>query len=181
MLPRCCAARNAGVSPVAPEGGSHSLWICPTTTTRRRWRRTVLPAPTASFDLCIVRPATSERSTTPQPWADGSAFVSKTRREGAWPYFVALRGRLQRSRCVLGPNQLESAFSMKDFTREMEAIRLDIETLRAMIDLALDRGAGAEDINLRACAQVLYERKHRLAELESITLYESRGGERRVE
>lgn len=58
---------------------------------------------------------------------------------------------------------------------ETEAVRLDIETLRAMIDVALDRGAGAEDINLQACAQVLNERKRRLAELESITFYESRG------
>jgi hypothetical protein len=58
---------------------------------------------------------------------------------------------------------------------ETEAVRLDIETLRAMIDVALDRGAGAEDINLQACAQVLNERKRRLAELESISFYEWRG------
>jgi alpha-D-ribose 1-methylphosphonate 5-triphosphate synthase subunit PhnL len=34
----------------------------------------------------------------------------------------------------------------------MEAVHLDIEALRVMIDLALDRGAAADDTNLRACA-----------------------------
>jgi hypothetical protein len=65
---------------------------------------------------------------------------------------------------------------MNDYAREMEAVHLDIEALRVMIDLALDRGAAADDTNLRACAKVLYERKRRLAELENITLYVSRRG-----
>jgi hypothetical protein len=69
---------------------------------------------------------------------------------------------------------------MREYRRELEEIRLDIETLRAMIDLALDRGA-TDDTHLRACAQVLNERNRRLAELESITLYVSRGSESRTE
>jgi len=55
---------------------------------------------------------------------------------------------------------------MKEHARELDVVRLDIETLRAMIDDALDRGAGGEDIHLRACAQLLYERRRRLDELE---------------
>jgi hypothetical protein len=38
---------------------------------------------------------------------------------------------------------------MNDYAREIEAVRLDIETLRAMIDLALDQAAGADSTNLR--------------------------------
>jgi hypothetical protein len=64
---------------------------------------------------------------------------------------------------------------VRDHRREIDDVRSDIETLRAMIDLSLDQGATAEDMHLSACARVLDERKRRLTELESITLYISRG------
>ena len=54
---------------------------------------------------------------------------------------------------------------MKDCAQELEDVRLDIETLRTMIDLALDGGARGEDILLRACANVLYDERRRLDEL----------------
>ena len=60
---------------------------------------------------------------------------------------------------------------MKDCAQELEDVRLDIETLRTMIDLALDGGARGEDILLRACANVLYDKRRRLDELERMTLY----------
>jgi hypothetical protein len=65
---------------------------------------------------------------------------------------------------------------MKDHAAELEGVRLDIETLRTMIDLARDKGVGSEDMMLRACAEVLYERRKRLDELGRITLYVSRRG-----
>lgn len=55
---------------------------------------------------------------------------------------------------------------MDDLSGEINDIRLDIETLRTMIDLALDRGVGAEDLLLRASANVLYDRRARLEQLE---------------
>jgi hypothetical protein len=64
---------------------------------------------------------------------------------------------------------------MKDRAQEIDDLRLDIETLRAMIDVALDKGVGGEDVFLRACADVLYDRRKRLDELERVTLYVSRG------
>ena len=63
---------------------------------------------------------------------------------------------------------------MKDRAQEIEDVRFDIETLRVLIDCALDNGARGSDPALRACAKVLHERGRRLDELESITLYVSR-------
>jgi hypothetical protein len=55
---------------------------------------------------------------------------------------------------------------MDELTREIDDLRLDIATLRAMIDLALDQGRGGEDPLLRASANILYERRARLEQLE---------------
>ena len=55
---------------------------------------------------------------------------------------------------------------MDDLSREIDDLRLDIQTLRAIIDLALDKGVSGDDIMLRACANVLHERRIRLEELE---------------
>ena len=51
---------------------------------------------------------------------------------------------------------------------ELENLRLDVDTLRTLIDLALDRGATGEDILLQACATVLRERRVRLEKLERV-------------
>jgi hypothetical protein len=59
---------------------------------------------------------------------------------------------------------------MDDLSREIDDLRLDIKTLRTIIDLALDKGVSADDIILRACANVLYERRTRLEELERAQL-----------
>jgi hypothetical protein len=59
---------------------------------------------------------------------------------------------------------------MDDLSREIEDLRLDVQMLRTMIDLALDRGGSGDDITLRACADVLHERRTRLEELERATL-----------
>lgn len=59
---------------------------------------------------------------------------------------------------------------MDELSREIEDLRLDVQTLRTIIDLALDRGATGEDFMLRACANVLYERRSRLEELERAEL-----------
>ena len=48
----------------------------------------------------------------------------------------------------------------------MHELRLDIATLRALIDAALDRGISGRDYLLQACANVLYERRKRLERLE---------------
>ncbi len=48
---------------------------------------------------------------------------------------------------------------------EIEAVRLDIETLRLLIDVSLDQGVAVNDPMLRACANVLYERNGRLEAL----------------
>ena len=64
---------------------------------------------------------------------------------------------------------------MNDRAQELEDVRLDIETLRTMIDLALDGGARGEDILLRACANVLHDKRRRLDELERMTIYVSKG------
>jgi hypothetical protein len=45
---------------------------------------------------------------------------------------------------------------------EIEAVRLDIETLRLLIDVSLAKGVAVNDPMLRACANVLYERNGRL-------------------
>ena len=55
---------------------------------------------------------------------------------------------------------------MDDLRRDIADPRLDVQTLRTMIDVALDRGISADDITLRACANVLHERRTRLEELE---------------
>jgi hypothetical protein len=51
---------------------------------------------------------------------------------------------------------------------ELDDVRLDIEMLRTMIDLALDKGVASDDALLKACADVLYERRVRLDELEAM-------------
>ena len=50
---------------------------------------------------------------------------------------------------------------------EADDLRLDIETLRSMIDVSLDEGARGDDPLLKACADVLYERRARLDQLEA--------------
>ena len=55
---------------------------------------------------------------------------------------------------------------MDDLSGEIDGIRLDIQTLRTMIDAALDNGAGGDDLLLRASANLLYERRARLGQLE---------------
>jgi hypothetical protein len=46
-----------------------------------------------------------------------------------------------------------------------EQLRDDIRVLGVIIDAALDRG-DADDLTLRACAEILQERKERLAQLD---------------
>lgn len=60
---------------------------------------------------------------------------------------------------------------MDEVCREIDDLRLDVKTLRALIDVALDRGVSADDVMLRACANVLYERRSRLEELEQALLH----------
>jgi hypothetical protein len=64
---------------------------------------------------------------------------------------------------------------MDDPAKEIQVIRGDIEMLSEMIDRGLEKDVG--DPYLLACAQILYLRKKRLAELEAITLYVSRPSE----
>jgi hypothetical protein len=45
---------------------------------------------------------------------------------------------------------------------------VDIKTLRALIDSVLDKGADGDEILLRACADILYERRSRLNQLERV-------------
>jgi len=45
---------------------------------------------------------------------------------------------------------------------------LDIATLRALIDAALDRGVSGRDYLLQASANVLYERRKKLELLEQM-------------
>ena len=52
--------------------------------------------------------------------------------------------------------------------REIEDLRLDIDTLRTMVDFALVRGVSGEDMVLRALANVLYDKRRRLSELEDL-------------
>jgi hypothetical protein len=59
---------------------------------------------------------------------------------------------------------------MDDLSREIDDLRLDIQTLHTMIDLALDKGVSGDDIMLRACANVLRDRRTRLEELERAQL-----------
>ena len=53
---------------------------------------------------------------------------------------------------------------MGDPSREIADLRLDIETLRAVIDV-ISTDVTAPDALLRACANILYERHARLARL----------------
>ena len=55
---------------------------------------------------------------------------------------------------------------MGDAATEIRDLQLDIATLRALIDVALDRGTVGEDPLLLACTQILQERRTRLALLE---------------
>jgi hypothetical protein len=72
----------------------------------------------------------------------------------------------RRSIFAFGAAHNSAESGMADLIGEIESTRLDIETLRTMIDLALDNGIGGEDPLLRACADVLYERRTRLEQLE---------------
>ena len=55
---------------------------------------------------------------------------------------------------------------MEHLRREIEDLRLDIQTLRTMVDVALDSGVTPDDLMLRACANVLYDRRTQLEDLE---------------
>ncbi len=52
-----------------------------------------------------------------------------------------------------------------DAAQQLDDLRLDIATLQTLIDAFLDRGAGGEDLLLRACAATLQDRRHRLQQL----------------
>ena len=54
---------------------------------------------------------------------------------------------------------------MDEPSREIADLRLDIETLRVVIDVT-SNGVTAPDALLRACANALYERHARIARLE---------------
>jgi hypothetical protein len=66
---------------------------------------------------------------------------------------------------------------MDDLSREIDDLRLDIQTLHTIIDLALAKGVSGDDIMLRACANVLYERRTRLEELERAQLIDDEAAE----
>jgi hypothetical protein len=66
---------------------------------------------------------------------------------------------------------------MDDMSREIDDLRLDVQTLRTLIDLALEKGVGGDDIMLRACANVLHERRSRLEELERAQLIHDEAAE----
>ena len=53
-----------------------------------------------------------------------------------------------------------------NLAEEIEVLKLDIETLRAMIDAALNQGVSGKDPLLQGCANLLYERRTRLEQLE---------------
>ena len=55
---------------------------------------------------------------------------------------------------------------MDDLSGEIDDLRVDIKTFRALIDSVLDKGADGDEILLRACADILYERRNRLNQLE---------------
>jgi hypothetical protein len=56
---------------------------------------------------------------------------------------------------------------MDDGAEELEDLRLDIKTLRTMIDVALDKGANGDDPMLKACADILHERQAWLTQMEA--------------
>lgn len=68
---------------------------------------------------------------------------------------------------------------MDDLSDKIDGIRLDIQTLRTIIDAALDNGASGEDLLLRASANVLYERRARLEQLERAAGFEGEGRDKR--
>jgi hypothetical protein len=49
---------------------------------------------------------------------------------------------------------------------EVDALRLDVETLRKLVDVLLDEGRSGRDPLLQACAITLQDRRHRLDRLE---------------
>lgn len=55
---------------------------------------------------------------------------------------------------------------MNDAETEIDDLRLDIATLNALVDAALDRSVRADDLLLLACSQVLRTRRRRLEALE---------------
>jgi hypothetical protein len=55
---------------------------------------------------------------------------------------------------------------MVDLSREIDDLQLDIQTLNTLIHLAFQKGVSDDDFMLRACANVLHERRTRLEELE---------------
>ena len=59
---------------------------------------------------------------------------------------------------------------MDDVRREIDGLRLDLQTLRTLIDVALERGVSGDDVMLRACANVLHDRRTRLEGLERALL-----------
>ena len=59
---------------------------------------------------------------------------------------------------------------MSDGRHELEQVRRELEVLRDLINQALDRGAGGEDLGLRACANVFSEKRKRSHQLERVTL-----------
>jgi hypothetical protein len=66
----------------------------------------------------------------------------------------------------------------RELAGEIEDLRLDVQTLRTMIDLALDRGGvNGDDFLLRACANVLHERRTRLEQLERASAAADEAGE----
>jgi hypothetical protein len=66
---------------------------------------------------------------------------------------------------------------MGDVHREIDDLRLDVQTLRTLIDVALDRGVSGDDLVLRACANVLHDRRSRLEGLERTLLNNEADGE----
>ena len=57
---------------------------------------------------------------------------------------------------------------MRSRDQEIEDLRLDIATLRALIDVALDQGVSGRDYVLQGCANILYEKRRWLEQLENI-------------
>ena len=64
-----------------------------------------------------------------------------------------------------GPPVGAGEAGMDDLSSEIEDVRLDINTLRALIDVAIANSVRADDPVLRACANTLYERHSRLEAL----------------
>lgn len=69
---------------------------------------------------------------------------------------------------VFAPRAHRASTGVRSIADELDELRLDIETLRVLIDATLDRRAttNGSDILLRACSTVLRERLDRVAALE---------------